>query len=479
MIIKPATPDAYRLMHDGILALSRMEEVGIRVDVKYLKTEMRRLAKDIARDEATLRDSHEYALLRKRFGVKTNLNSRKQLVTLFFTILDHTPVSWTDKGNPKVDERALTEIGTPFALAFLRLQKLHKLHGTFLTGILRETEGDRLHPFFNLHIPKTFRGSSDSPNFQNFPVRDPFMSSCIRQSFIAEDGFYIVETDYVGAEIRGAACYHKDPRMMRYIKDPSKDMHRDMAQQCFLIGSPDLVSKEARYCGKNMFVFPQFYGDFYKNNAVQLWEAMLKMKLTVEGVPMEDHLRKQGITGRGACTMGRAAADGEGFHEPEAGTFEAHLKSVENDFWNNRFKVYGKWRRDWLDKYEREGGFQMLSGFRIEGVLAKNDIINYPVQGFAFHWLLWCLIRIQKELRKRKMKSRLIGQIHDSLIGEVHHKEVAAYSEIVHRVMTQEVREHWDSINVPLDIEMEAAPLGGNWHQKKKVPLDIMLTGKI
>lgn len=466
-------------MHEGILALSRVEEVGIKVDVPYVRKTMKQMRGTIAADEATLRESDEYALLRKRFGTRTNIKSRRQLATLFFTIMGHKASTVTAKGNPKLDERALTDIGTPFAKAFLRLEKLNKLYGTFLSGILRETEGDRLHPSFNLHVPRTFRSSSDSPNFQNYPVRDPFMAKVIRQSFIAEEGYHIIETDYVGAEIRGAACYHKDPRMLKYIKDPKKDMHRDMAQQCFLIDSPDLVSKEARYCGKNMFVFPQFYGDFYKNNAVQLWEAMLKMNLMVGDVPMEKHLKTKGINSRGECLLGRAAASGEGFHEPEEGTFEAHIKMVENDFWNNRFKVYGKWKKEWLQEYERTGGFQMLTGFRVEGNLAKNDIINWPVQGASFHWLLWSLIQIQKELRKRKMKSRIIGQIHDSLIGEVHHTEVADYTEIVNRVMTQSVREHWEWIIVPLEIEMEASPLNGSWYEKKKVSLSNMLAGKI
>lgn len=478
MIIKPSTPDAYRLMHNGILAMSRIEEVGIRVDVPYVKKTMRRMAKQIASDESTLRESVEYDIMRRRFGSKTNIKSRKQIATLFYKDMGLTPTSFTDKGNPQVDERALTDIGTPFAKAFLSLEKLNKLYGTFLSGILRETEGDRLHAFFNLHIPRTFRGSSDSPNFQNFPVRDPFMAEIIRSCFIASEGYHIIETDYVGAEIRGAACYHKDPRMLSYIKNPKKDMHRDMAQQCFLIDDPSQVSKQVRYCGKNMFIFPQFYGDFYMNNAKSLWEACLKMNLEVEGVPMIEHLRSKGITSRGECKMGRAGVDG-GYHEPPEGTFEAHLKSVENDFWNNRFKVYGKWKKDWLDKYQREGGLQMLTGFRIEGPLAKNDIINYPVQGASFHWLLWSLIHVQKELRRRKMKSRLVGQIHDSLIGEVHHTEVADYSKIVHRVMTQDVREHWDWIITDLDIEMEAAPLNGTWYQKKQVPLDVMFTGVI
>lgn len=476
MIIKPSTPDAYRLIHDGILALSRVEETGIGIDVEYLEKTKKKLAKDIRRDETTLRDSDEYGKWRRRFGTKTNLSSRRQAATIFFEVMGHKPSSFTDKGTPQVDEHALQEIGTPFAKAFLRLEKLRKLHGTFLTGISREVDGDRLHPFFNLHIPRTFRGSSDSPNFQNFPVRDPFMAQIIRSVFRPREGFQIVETDYVGVEVRGAACYHKDPVMLKYIKDPSKDMHRDMAQQCFLIDDPSQVSKEARYCGKNMFVFPQFYGDFYMNNARSLWDAMVKMELKVGDKSMIDHLKSKGITERGDCDPGKGRAGGP---RVDAGdhTFEAHIQKVEHDFWNNRFKKYGKWKRDWLDQYTAEGGFSMLTGFRVEGVLAKNDVINYPVQGASFHCLLWSLIQLEKELRKRKMKSRIVGQIHDSLIAEVHASELAEYSKLIHEIMTQRVKDHWKWIITPLDIEMEVAPVNGTWYEKKKVALSELFKG--
>ncbi len=475
MIGKPATPEAYRLMHDGILALSRVEATGIGVDVAYVKSKVAELKEDMRRDTEALKESEEYRLLRKRFGAKAKITSDQQMSVLFYQILGYIPSSYTEKGAPAVDEQALQEIGTPFSKAYLRLKKKRKLTGTFLAGILEETnqESQRLHASFNLHIPRTFRGSSDSPNFQNFPVRDPYMAQVIRSAFRAKKDYRILEIDYSGIEVRGAACYHKDPVMLRYIKDQTKDMHRDMAQQCFMIDSPDQVSKQVRYCGKNMFVFPQFYGDFYMNNARALWDAMEKMSLEVAGVPMRDHLRSKGITKRGDCVPGN--------HGQEASddTFESHIREVENDFWNNRFKRYGQWKRKWLDQYQRDGGFTMLTGFRIEGVLSKNDVINWPVQGASFHCLLWSLISIAATLRKRRMRTRIIGQIHDSIIAEVYKGEEADYVQIAHEAMTRKVREHWDWIITPLEIEVEAAPLGGTWYEKTKIDYGKLLTGEI
>jgi len=485
MIIKPATPDAYKLIQAGIETLARVEEIGIGVDIEYVKRTKARLAKEMRQLEARLMESEEYTKLREHYGTKANLNSAKQQVDLLYKIMRYDVRHVTDKGIPSIDEQALQEIGTPFTKDLLRLKKKQKLHGTFLSGIEAETEGDRLHCFFNLHIARTFRSSSDSINFQNLPVRDKEMAEVIRSAFVARPGFRIVETDYAGIEVRGAACYHKDPKMLRYIKDPSKCMHRDMAIQCYKLEGIDFPegfwkSKEPsqgnghtiRYAAKNMFVFPSFYGDYYVNMARLMWEAIIKLDLRADGRSLLEHLASKGIRERGDCINGAS-------NDPAPGTFEHHIKEVEHDFWNNRFKVYGKWKRNWFDEYLRTGGFHMLTGFRIEGILSKNDVINWPVQGASFHCLLWSMIELDAEMRRRKMKSRVIGQIHDSIVGEVHEKELPAYAELIDEIMTKRIRDHWDWIIVPLDIEMEVAPVGGTWHQKKAYPVSDIVKGLI
>jgi DNA polymerase-1 len=485
MILKPATPEAYRLIHDGIRTLARVEEVGIGVDLNYVKQTRDKLAKEIRQLEARLTDTEEYERLRQHYGSKANLNSAKQQADLLYKFMQYEVRHVTDKGTPSIDEQALQEIGTDFTKMLLRLKKKQKLHGTFLSGILAETEGDRLHCFFNLHIARTFRSSSDSINFQNLPVRDKEMAAVIRSAFVARPGFHIVETDYAGIEVRGAACYHKDPKMLRYIKDPSKCMHRDMAIQCYRLEGMELPAEfwkskdptqgnghTVRYAAKNMFVFPSFYGDYFVNMARNMWEAIVKLDLRVsEKLTLLEHLAKKGIRQRGDCIVGGS--------DPAPGTFEHHIREVENDFWNNRFKVYGKWKRSWFDEYLRTGGFHMLTGFRIEGVLSKNDVINWPVQGASFHCLLWSMIELDNEMRRRKMKSRVVGQIHDSIVGEVHHKELSTYAELIDEIMTKRIRDHWDWIIVPLDIEMEVTPVGGTWHQKKAYPVSDIVKGII
>lgn len=302
--------------------------------------------------------------------------------------------------------------------------------------------------------------SSDSPNFQNYPVRDKEISKIIRSCFIASPESVLVENDFKGIEVAISAAYHHDENFISYITTPGKDMHRDMAAQIYKL-DPKEVTKDTRYGSKNMFVFPQFYGDYYIACAKNMWEWIGRGKLkTVSGIPLYEHLKEQGITGLGKL-------DPE--QKPRPGTFEHHLKEVEDDFWNNRFRAYGQWRRDWYNSYLKKGYFDLLTGFRIEGCFNRKQVCNFPIQGAAFHCLLWSLIRIQKILNKRGMKSKIVGQIHDSLIGDVRIDELQEYLSIVEQVTTVDLREHYEWLVVPPEIEYEIAPEDSSWFDKAEI----------
>ena len=449
-------------MHDGVIALSQVEANGIRIDTEYLTTTIKAVTRKINKRTERMKSDWIYKKWKKQYGRDTNLGSRQQLGKILFTILQHPCASRTPTGKPQVDQTALEALDLPFIKDFLKVEQLKKARSTYLQGILRETVDGYLHPFFHLHIPISFRGSSSDPNFQNLPIRDPKMAALIRRAFIPRKGRQIVEIDYGGAEICNATCYHKDPRMISYIKDKTKDLHRDMAAQCYMLPKKQVL-KNVRYCGKNMFVFPQFYGDYYLHCTKSMWEAITKMKLkTKDGLSLKKHLREKGITKRGKC-------DPE--QRPRPGTFEKHLQEIEYDFWNRRFKVYGQWKKDWWESYQSTGEFTTLTGFRISGNYKRNEVINYPVQGSAFHWLLWSLIRIQKLLKKYNMRTLIVGQIHDSIVADVIKKELKNYLEIANKVMTQDIRKHWKWINVPLTIEAEASPVDGSWFEKKEIKI--------
>jgi hypothetical protein len=148
------------------------------------------------------------------------------------------------------------------------------------------------------------------------------------------------------------------------------------------------------------------------------------------------------------------------------GSFMAHVKSVEADFWGKRFKVYGQWRKDWVKSYERSGELRMLTGFICRGLKKKTEIINYAVQGSAFHCLLWALIRIVLfEIKKRRrLKSLIVGQIHDSLVGDVCRDEIEPFKEMVTEVLTELLPNEWKWIIVPLIVEI--AVYSKSWAEK-------------
>ena len=456
-------PEAYQLLHDGSLALAQVEHNGIRIDTDYLEKAIVKGNKAIKAYTKELRDDPLYAKWRKKFGAKINLDSGQQLQTILRGEGIH--LEETEAGNFKTDAATLAGVDLPFVDIYSKRKKAQKVVNTFLMGIRKETAQDgRLHPFFNLHTVSTYRSSSDSINFQNLPVRDPNMGKIVRQCFTATgEDHVLIECDYSGIEVCIAAAYHKDPNMISYIKDPTKDMHRDMAAQCFMV-EPEDVSKHMRYCGKNMFVFPQFYGDVYASNARAMWDVVVNQGLeTAHGCPVKEVLTDNGINSLGPCDLQQ---------DPIAGTFEYHIKEVQKDFWGRRFAKYGRWKEQWWKKYrDKNGGFETKTGFVLRGQMRRNEVINYPVQGSAFHCLLWSLIRIQKKLNKQKMRTKIVGQIHDSIVADVHVNEVDEYLQICKQVMTIDLPNTWTWINVPLSIEAEQTPPGGSWHEKEVVPI--------
>jgi DNA polymerase-1 len=450
----------YQLLHDGLVELSRVEANGIRIDVTRLAETKVDLQNRIRVLKTEMEEEKVFKLWRKRYGAKTNLTSRNQLASILYEEMGHEVTATTEGGRAAMDEEALQKIDDPFVAKMVQFLKYEKTLGTFLKGIEKEVVGDRIHPCFNLHVARTYRSSSDSPNFQNFPVRDKEISELVRSHFIASPGCVLVENDFKGIEVSVSACYHKDSNFISYITTPGKDMHRDMAAQIYLLETAE-VDKDIRYGAKNKFVFPQFYGDFYVACARNLWDWVRQGKLKgPDGKSLYKHLKNKGITGLGKC-------DPE--EEPVEGTFEAHLKEVEDDFWNRRFMQYGQWRREWYQSYLKRGYFDLFTGFRVHGSFNRNSVVNYPVQGSAFHCLLWALIQVNKVLVKHQMKSKIVGQIHDSLIGDVRIDELKDYLEIVEQVTTVDLRKHYDWLIVPLEIEYEIAPPEGNWFQKREV----------
>lgn len=448
--------DGYKLLQRGAIALAEVEANGMRIDVPYLDGAIKSTAARIHHLEGKMRECKEYRLQRRRYGQNTNLHSRDQLATVLFDDMGHEPLTTTATGKPQLNETALERIGTRYTRGFLRLEKLTKLHNTYLLGVRREVEGEYLHTFFGLHLVRSYRGQSDSPNLQNIPIRDPVQGKIIRRAFIPRDGHAIVEVDYSGLEVRVACALSGDPKLT--YDTVEGDMHRDMAAECYMLEAHE-VMKNVRQNAKGGFVFAEFYGDWYKQVTRNLWDGIDRHGLQhPSGYSLHDHLIDCGITGRGECDPRK---------EPAKDTFENHIKNVEKRFWNERFRVYHKRRQQWVEEYLQQGYIDIVTGFRCHGPMTKNQVMNYHIQGPAFHCLLWSLIRLVAEVRRRRMGVKVMGQIHDSIISDVPLREVDDYLALVYDITTCQLREEWAWITLPFEIEAEMATT--NWYEKEEV----------
>lgn len=452
---------AYQLLHEGALALAEVEAAGVCIDTDYVQRAIRRLTNRIERLDNEMAATKAGQLWAKEFGATRNWNSRPQLCRILFDRLGYERVAIddgkeTDEERTSTDKNALAGIDDPFVKLYLEYVKIQKTLSTNFKGILREVVDGKVHCFFNLHTARTFRSSSDNFNYQNIPVRDAETAQLVRRAFGARPGRQLVEIDIQGAEVRVAACYHKDPVMVDYILDPTKDMHRDMAVELFKLPVAE-VSKEVRHRAKNLFVFPQFYGDWWPHCAKNLWGEAAKVR-TVSGVLLQNHLRAKGMK-----TLGSLEPD-----SVEPRTFADHVRLVEKGFWGERFKVYTQWKQRWYEQYSRRGWFKSLTGFVCQGFMRKNEVINYPVQGSAFHCLLWGLTQlVRHELPRRRMNTIIVGQIHDSIVADVPPEELDDFLGLAQLVFSRMLSKHWPWLIVPIKIEAEVSPVGGSWADKK------------
>lgn len=439
----------YTFLMESAINLCKAQENGIRVDTDGVVNSKKRLTNELNLLEKQI----------QKMAIKAGWNKSEQfrpsapddISKLLFDIIGHESIKNTQAGKSSTDKETLNKINDPIVTPILEWKKLQKLRDTYLNGLVVEVVDGFMKPFFNLYTVVTYRSSSSSFNFQNIPKRDKLSNKIIRELLFPHSGQKLCEYDYAGIEVITATCYCKDKNLIRYVSDPTTDMHRDTGIELFCYDdNPQDFQKVDRQTAKNKFVFPEFYGSYFEQVAPDLWlkcsrEAKVNMKL--HGIR---HLKD----------------------------FTEHVREIEVLFWNKRFPEYAEWKKDIYKFYLKYGYLDSLTGFRYYGPMKKNEALNICIQGSAHHILLYLFNRISDVIAEKKLKSKLIGQIHDSMLPSVEPDEENYIDKMIWYYGTQQIRDIFKWIIVPIKIEKSSGDIDRPWSEVKEIGI-LGTNGKI
>jgi len=443
---------AYYLFHEGAQAFARIERNGIRVNVE----EGRRLDAEWGESIGSLKEkiltSSEAKAFEKAKGRPLKYEKKlsdADLRYLLFDLLKFESHSETQGGDRSVAAPVLKTLAKKSELVQLELQlrRLFKLKNTYLSQFLRYEINGLIYPSFNLHLARSYRSSSNAPNFHNIPnpKRDPDWEEVkeIRKLIIPREGHELWEVDYGSMEVRILACQSRDPVLIDYLERDS-DMHADEAKELFQTDETQAGEdhwKTLRYQAKNGFVFPEFYGSYYKAIARKI------------SIP-EDFFPNTPYKSR---------------YEK----WEGHVKRCEEKFWQ-KYKKTREWQDRVVAEYKRTGYVSDGAwGFRRRGYLTRNKLYNFPIQGPAYHCLQWTIneavLRMMPELVDTisQHNSLLCGEIHDALFFDGLPSEFETVRRKVDYLMTEKIREENPWIIVPLASEWSRGKR--DWSEMKGV----------
>ncbi len=466
---------AYVFFMKGNKQMAKIQLNGINMNAKYYYKTEKLLEGKIKERKDYLEKGREARAFMKKYNRPILVTSNQDLGKLFYEVLGADPV-YTGKGNYKTDKSTLESLNLPFVTKLLEMKKYEKARGTYLGQFAREIYKGKMYPFFDLNIPVSYRGSSSRPNFQNLPKRDKEITELIRMGIIPSPNCILSEIDFSGAEVITSATYHLDKNFINYLVDKSTDMHRDNATDLLMLpynmlNNPKYSLKQKklasmiRFFAKNNWTFAQFYGDWFGSCAPVFWENVVEAGLKLpNGMTVRSWLEDKGIYDLGEMIDGK----------PEEGSFLEHCKTVEEKMWNERFPEYTQWKKDIVQYYRDYGFIENHFGFRFTGYMSDNQCTNFPIQSASFHMLIYTLIEVQKFIDDNKLKTKIIGQIHDSIISDVHKDEIQFYHAGVNKIV-KGLKDVFDWLIIPMEIEAEISKLreeGGNFSDMREVKPD-------
>lgn len=363
-----------------VKVLVDMEYEGIKVDTDFLKDYSKELEKDAKKAEESVY---------KQAGVRFNLASPKQLGEVLFDKLKLDPsAKKTKTGQYQTGEDVLLKLAAKGnqivddILAFRELTKLKSTYVDALPQLINQKTG-RVHTSYGQAVAVTGRLQSNNPNLQNIPVRTD-RGKEVRKAFIPRDSKHILlSADYSQIELRIVAAISGDANMCKAFRDGT-DIHTATAARVYNVSEKE-VTKEMRYKAKSVN-----FGIIY---------------------------------GQGAFGL----ADNLGISRTEA-------KEIIDNY-KKEFPGIQKYMDDTINFAREHGYVQTLMGrkrwlrdinsanFTVRG-FAERNAINSPIQGTAADMIKLAMQKVHATMKKEKMQSKMLLQVHDELVFDALKTEV-------------------------------------------------------
>lgn len=395
-----------------ITVLAEMETEGVRIDETFLNDYSKELQKEIVVLESEI---HEIA------GEPFNVDSPKQLGPILFEKLAiSSQVKKTKTGQYATGEDVLSKFvhDHPIVAKILDYRELRKLKSTYVDSLpaLINTHTGRVHTNYMQTVAATGRLSSNNPNLQNIPIRTS-RGKEIRKAFIPRNEEYtLLSADYSQVELRIIAALSNDESMCEAF-NLGADIHAATASKVF--GVPiEQVDKTMRSKAKAVN-----FGIIYGQGAFGLAQNL--------GIP------------------------------------RGEAKEIIDSYFQQFSRLKG-YQQETIESARKKGYVETILGRRryladinsanavVRG-FAERNAINAPIQGSAADIIKVAMIHIQEDMKKMNLKSKMIMQVHDELVFDVHLSEVEILKPVIKERMMGAVK-----MRVPLEIDMNT---GANWLQ--------------
>ena len=394
-----------------IPVLAAMELEGINLDVPFLKSMSVEMAKESSQLEQKI---YETA------GEKFNLASPKQLGEVLFDKMKIGGVKQkkTKTGQYATGEEILSylEKDNPIVKDILEWRQMVKLQSTYIDALPNQVDKKtgRVHTDYMQTVAATGRLSSNNPNLQNIPIRTE-RGRLIRKAFIARDENYtLLSADYSQIELRIIAALSGEENMIKAFQN-HEDIHKSTAAKVFNVPLEE-VTKEQRSNAKTVN-----FGIIYGVSAF-------------------------GLSNQTLLSRAESAALIEAYYATYP-KLKSYMSNQVDFARENGYVQTVLGRRRYL-KDINSANAMVRSG-------AERNAVNAPIQGSAADIIKIAMINIHKKLTSENWKSKMLLQVHDELVFDVHNSELGKIQPMVKHEM-----ENAFKMDVPLEVEMGT---GRNW----------------